>query len=195
MPFQNQPFNGDTFIQQEFLKLRDKYDLVNAVETGTCMGSTTLWLSDNFKNVYTVEVNPEFMRIAADKFKERENILPVIGNSPSVISRLFSKVIGNRTIFFLDAHWTNNCPLLAELKAIANAGLRPIIAIHDFKVPGSSLGFDSYNNQPFTLDWIKPALAEIYNEADSDVDDYTYYYNSDETATGAKRGIIYILPL
>lgn len=194
MPFQSQPFNGDTYIEQEFIKLRDKYDIVIAIETGTCMGSTTLWLSDNFEKVYTIEIDAGYYQIAMAKFTNKDNITAICGSSPNVLNNLLNK-FGNRTIYFLDAHWTSNCPLLAELKAISNAGLRPIIAIHDFKVPGSSLGFDSYNNQPFTLDWIKPALAEIYNEADSNVNDYTYYYNSDETATGAKRGILYVIPL
>lgn len=198
MPFQDQPFNGDTFIQEEFLKLKHRYELTTAVETGTCLGSTTLFLSNNFEKVYTVEVNEAYLSIAQQKFISHKNIEVFKGDSATILAYQLNK-LSNRTIYFLDAHWGGQCPLKNELAAIANAGLRPVIAIHDFQVPGELLlGFDSYNGQLFTLEWIKPSLDLIYNERRIDdkkvPDDYEYYYNSFEKSAGAKRGIIYILP-
>jgi hypothetical protein len=32
------PFNGDTFIEQEFLYLKERFELTTAVETGTHEG-------------------------------------------------------------------------------------------------------------------------------------------------------------
>jgi len=36
----DQPFNNDKYIANTFLKLRDKYNIINAVETGTFEGGT-----------------------------------------------------------------------------------------------------------------------------------------------------------
>lgn len=188
MPFQDSAFNGDKFIEQEFLKLKHKFDIINAVETGTCLGSTTLFLSNNFQNVYTVEINPEYLHIAKQKFISRKNITTYQGDSVKLLNHIIEGLEGE-TIFFLDAHWEKQCPLLDELASISAAGIRPIIAIHDFHVPRSGLGFDSYNGQPFNFSWLRNSLYQIYGQ------DYEYYYNSDELSGGAKRGIIYITPL
>ena len=198
MPFQDQPFNGDTFIAEEFLKLKHRFELTTAVETGTCLGSTTIFLSNNFEKVYTIEINEAYLNIAQQKFISHKNIEVFKGDSATILAYQLNK-ISNRTIYFLDAHWHEKCPLKEELAAISNAGLRPVITIHDFFVPGEvGLGCDSYNGQPFTIEWIKSSLDLIYNERRIDdrkvSDDYEYYYNSFERSAGARRGIIYILP-
>lgn len=101
------------------------------------------------------------------------------------------EVVNNNTLFFLDAHWGSHCPLKDELKVIAKHGLRPVIAIHDFYVPGEhGLAFDSYNGQALTFDWLGPVFDEIYG-----ANGYHYYYNSEAESTEIKVGIIYIVPL
>lgn len=203
MPFQDQPFNGDTFIEQEFIALRDRFNITTAIETGTALGYTTLWLAKNFEKVYTIELNKQYVDIARAKFLQYPNITSIHGNSEDIVKHL--RIDGN-ALFFLDAHWGNNCPLLGELYGISKLGItqnttigevlvkgiKPVIAIHDFLVPdeGEVLGYDQYKGQPFKLDWIKPALDKIYGEAN-----YGYNYNSHEKSAGARRGIIYIWPL
>lgn len=187
MPFQDQPFNGDKFIEAEFLKLKHRFDIETAVETGTCLGSTTLFLSNNFKTVYTVEINQSYLKIAKQKFISRKNIETILGDSSKVLRGILDR-LNNKTIIFLDAHWEKHCPLKDELKQILWSGLRPVIAIHDFHVPlAATLGYDSYNGQPFTIEWIKGELDSIYG-----AQSYEYYYNSEENSGGAKRGIVYI---
>ena len=74
-----------------------------------------------------------------------------------------------------------------ELELIANAGLRSVIEIHDFKVPDHlELGFDTYGDIVYEWAWIKPSIEKIYGK------DYRIEYNSH--ATGAKRGILYVSP-
>ena len=41
MPFQDLPFNGDSFVCREFLKIKEQLGITVAVETGSCMYSTT----------------------------------------------------------------------------------------------------------------------------------------------------------
>ena len=55
----NKPFEGDTFIKAELVKLRDIFGLKNCVETGTQYGSTALELLDVFKSVVTIEADKE----------------------------------------------------------------------------------------------------------------------------------------
>lgn len=182
MPFQDQPFNGDMFIEAEFIKLRDKHKITTAIETGSCLGYTTVWLAQHFEKVYTIELNKQYVDIARSKFLLHPNITSIHGNSEDVLRHL--KIDGN-AIFFLDAHWGNKCPLLNELYEIYKLGLKPVIAIHDFLVPDSEFGYDSYKGQPFSLKWIERLLKQIYGEFD-------YHYNSE--AVGARRGIVYIYP-
>lgn len=193
MPFQTAPFNGDGFIEQEFISLRDRFGLTTAVETGTCLGYTTLWLSKNFEKVYTIELNKEYCEIARAKFLQYPNITSIHGNSADVIGELNFESINSlwtKVIFFLDAHWSGNCPLLKELYSIYKLSLRPVIAIHDFRVPGQELGYDSFKGQAFELNWIKRQLKQIYGSENN----YKIKYNSEEKSSGAKRGIVYIYP-
>ena len=193
MPYQWDAINGDTHAQQGFLLLKGIYNLKNAVETGCCLGSTTEFMAKNFEKVYTAESNNKFLEFAKDRLKDFDNIDYYLGDSPNMIEAIGGSV-GDKTLFFLDAHGfgnsSNPCPLLMELQAIAKCAIRPCIAIHDFMVPDEpKLGYDTYNKQPFTFEWIRPYLENIYG-----VDGYEYYYNSDEKSAGAKRGIIYIIP-
>ena len=199
MPFQDQPFNGDTFVQAEFLKLKDKFNIDRVIETGSCLYSTTKWLGENFESVKTIEINEDYSKYGIHKVKDMPNVTAIVGvSSVEWLNQVASVYESNPYIihnflhlFFLDAHWEENCPLLEELEAISKLRTtqKPVIVIHDFKVPNQNLGYDTYNGQPFELDWIKSKLEMIYG-----VDGYDYYYNSEETSTEIKRGLIYITP-
>lgn len=195
MPFQDQPFNGDVFVCEEFLALKKQYNLNAAVETGSCLYSTTLWLSENFEKVFTVEINPEYAKHGVAKVTGKDNVKAVIGaDSVDFIKTELTPDLTeeDRVIFFLDAHWGNNCPLLDELGAISLLKLNqpPLIVIHDFCNPSdNSLGYDSYNGQPFVYEWIQDSVEML---AQSFRTNYKHFYNTE--ATGARRGVVYIYP-
>ena len=71
MPYQWEPFNGDTHLQDEFIRLRDKHGIKKAIELGTCLGSTTIFLAENFEQVYSTEISPEFYAIADARLIDR----------------------------------------------------------------------------------------------------------------------------
>ena len=48
------PFNGDSFIANNFLKLKQKFNIENIIETGTYEGGTAIFLARNFKNVFSI---------------------------------------------------------------------------------------------------------------------------------------------
>lgn len=191
MPFQDLPFNGDTFICDKFLELKKQYTITSAIETGSCFYSTTEWLADNFDNVYTVEINNDFARHGLHKVENKKNVQTAIGDSLNFLPVLGHKIQEERCIFFLDSHWEEHCPLLDELKIIAELqlSLAPIITIHDFYTGNPELGYDTYHGQPYNFEWVKESIDNL-NQAYKTT--YNAIYNTE--AVGAKRGIVYLCP-
>jgi hypothetical protein len=183
-------FEGDTFAFEKFRNLVSEHKIDCIIETGTFLGSTTKKFTEMVPEVHTIEVNENNFNNAVNYLKEIKNVHTYRGNSPDVLLYLFgNEISANKNIlFFLDAHWNQYNPLLDELKVIAEHRLKPVIAIHDFKVPGHpELGFDTYKDIVYEFDWIKSSIENIYGP-----NGYNVEYNSD--ATGAKRGLIYITP-
>lgn len=184
-------FNGDSYISNTFLNLKNVFNIDTVVETGTYRGDTTIFLCEHFKNVYSIEVRRDNYEFALNKLRFLKLSPNLIwGKSEDVLkSIIVNNKITDRSIFFLDAHWYE-CPLQRELEIIAECNIKPIIVIHDFVVPYSkTLGYDEYNDQPFTYEWLKPYFDRIYG-----VGKYNYWYNSDIFSGGRKRGVIYLSP-
>jgi len=177
-------FEGDYYIEEEIKKLVHKFEINTIIETGTFLGGTTKKLAQLANQVYTIEVDSENIPEATEYLKDSTNVTVMEGCSPELLRNLLKRDRGN-TLFYLDAHSHIDTPLLDELKAIAEAEIKPVIVIHDWKIPDRpDLGYDSYNGQDYTFEWIKPSIEAIYGN------DYAYYYNNQ--AEGAKRGVIYI---
>ena len=203
MPFQEYPWNGDHHLAAEVLRLKEAHGLTCALETGTCLGSTALWLAENFDKVWTCEIHEPTYEIACARFAELNGIHAV----SDATDRFYTNIIARRRdskraawndagrvdFIFLDAHWGQHCPLLDELEAITNPedhGPRklPCLIIHDFQVPGTDFGFDSMpDGRPFNLELIAGHLDRIYGEGG-------YKYNYPTQVAGAKRGWISIEP-
>ncbi len=187
------PMNGDSLITDEMLRLKDLFKLKVAIETGTCFGSTSLWMAKHFPFVLTIESNKDYQEVAKERAKNEAigNIVFFLGNSESVLSHVLqSRSIGHDALFLLDAHWGNACPLLDELKAIHAQGIRPCIVIHDMKNPDDNrFGFDKYNGQEFTYEWVKPSLDLIYGQ-----NNYVHYFNTGFKKESAQRGVLFVHP-
>jgi hypothetical protein len=192
MPFQELPFNGDSFICKEFLRLKDELGLTMAVETGSCLYSTTKWLGENFDKVLTVDNNAAFTVHGQHKIADMENVIASIDDSVTFLLSVvknFDKT--DRVIYFLDAHWGEHCPLLDELKALtlSQTELPPVIAIHDWYTGNEAFGWDEYKGQRFDYEWIEPIIKQL-EEANNCT--YTHHYNTE--AENGMRGIIYLVP-
>lgn len=184
MAWEGSPFNGDFIMQAAFLKLRDKYAIDTVIETGTYKGDTTLWLSDNFKRVYTIEVNKEYY-IESSKRLLKTGVRNLYGDSSELLSIILENTLINKCIIFLDAHWYAN-PMKGEFASIKESGIKPILVIHDFKNPEHpEFQYDSYPDQVYDFESIKESLDSIYDE-------YDYYYNQE--ATGGKVGCLFVIP-
>lgn len=183
-----EPFNGDSFLCDEFLVLKEKFGIETAVETGTFVGATTIWLSKNFDTVHTTEIKKDYYDQAVKNLEGVGNVTFWHQDSLKALPDIL-KQCNKNTIIFLDSHWYEN-PLLKELEIISQSGLKPIIAIHDFKNPNHpDYGYDYYPDQNIVYDWkwIEAHINTIYGEGNFD-----HYYN--DKAIGAKRGCVFILP-
>lgn len=184
-------YEGDSFVHEEIKKLVERFKVDLIVETGTYRGATTKKLAELAK-VISFEVNENNYNRALIETKNTKGIAIVNQNSVDGLRHINTILAEdpNETkpgLYFLDAHWEDYWPLLDELKLIGESGLKPVIVIHDFKVPGKDFGFDSYKGINLDFDYIKNHIEAIYGP-----DGYEYHYN--EKADGAKRGLIYIYP-
>lgn len=204
MPYQTYPFNGDGYLAAKVLELKARHGLTRAFETGTCLGSTTLWLAENFDKVWTCEISRDFYELACARFTMHQKPEAVADATDrywqNITARLRDSAkaawndAGRADFIFLDAHWGDVCPLEAELDAIASPehnelSKKPVIMIHDWQVPGrSDLGFDHFpDGEPFNTDRIRPRFDAIYGAGG-----YTVSYN--DKAEGAMRGVLIAEP-
>jgi hypothetical protein len=68
-------------------------------------------------------------------------------------------VLGERPMFFLDAHWLDNWPLEEEMRIITEKIPSAVILIDDFKVPGDSrFKYDKYKDKECSIELIKPQM-------------------------------------
>ena len=181
-------YEGDNFIHLEIEKLIKDHGIEAIIETGTYRGATTKRLAEFELPVFTCEIMEESYNKSVENLKDEIYVWKTFkGDSIEFLKSQLADIIsvsGGNILFFLDAHWQEHCPLLEELQLIAEYKLKPVIVIHDFKVPNKDFGYDSYKGQDFTFEWIEPSLKQIYG------DKLAYHYNQD--AEGAKRGVIYI---
>jgi hypothetical protein len=184
------PFNADTYLEEKFLEIKDKFSLDTVIETGTFQGATTIWFSSNFNKVYTVECNEKYYKDSGENISHLSNVVRKLEDSPDFLKNVLPSIDDKKTIIFLDAHWYTN-PVLKELIEIKKSGKKPIIAIHDFMVPDCpEFGYDVYPEQGIIYDWpwIEKYIEDIYGK-----DGFTKEYN--KKATGAMRGCLFIFPV
>jgi len=182
-------FNTDSKLAERFLYFKEKFGITTAIETGTYHGDTTVWLAENFQTVYTVEYDKRYLEIAKTQISKYKNIKSYLGSSTEYLGEFLAQSKGESCIIFLDAHWYAN-PVLKELDRIKESKTKPVLAIHDFKVPDRpDLGFDIYPSQNiiYEWDWIREKIESIYSK-----EGFTIEYN---TYSGQNmRGCIFILP-
>ena len=142
-----------------------------AVETGTCLGGTTRFVSSCFKDVHTAEVSNEYFEGAKSNLKDCANVHCHLGSSDRVLKEILPSLKEKRVVFYLDAHWNQYWPLLDELEEIGKTHRdNCIIVIDDFKVPGrGDIEYDRYDPHECCYRYIKKKLDHVFSG-------YDYYY-------------------
>lgn len=109
------------------------------VETGTYLGDSTIKMARTFKQVHTIELGAELFEKAQKRFAKKKNIRSYQGDSAKLLPDIIKQLKNNKTVFFLDAHFSmadtaqgdENTPILTELEIIRKAKLSNAIIIID----------------------------------------------------------------
>lgn len=120
--------------------LRDRLDLVRAIETGTYLGRGTRLLAEVFPEVVTIEVAPALARAAASRLASVAGVEVVEGSSRDVLPDLIDTSCP--TLYWFDGHWSggatggaaDQCPVLAELAAAAGGHPDDCILVDDARL-------------------------------------------------------------
>jgi hypothetical protein len=143
--------------------LARKYEIGCFVETGTYLGDGAIYAASVFPRVVTIEIKSEYQQQAMARAQGRD-IEFLLGDSASLLPRVVSGLEGT-AFFWLDGHAgagffadEDNCPLLAELEAIATSPHPHVIVIDDARA------FLAPCPPPFNFEcW--PTLFEVLNKA------------------------------
>jgi hypothetical protein len=162
-PFYNIGFHGDQYLL-EFAGLLLK-DANVFIETGTNVGTTLAYVARTYPGTRCISCEPDPSAFA--EAIKNTNQLPnvFLFNEPSqqfvrnLIPR-FGPLIEGMAVFWLDAHgYGFEWPLREEVSFITSNFKTAHILIDDFKVPGLDVfGYDHYNDQTCSLEYIRPAL-------------------------------------
>ena len=167
---------------EQMLLLRDKYEISDFVETGSFRGVNVRYHSFHWKNVFSCDINDDYLLIAREYNKDRKNVIIEKQSSSSFLTSYVKEYKDNRrndiVFFFLDAHFydlelpaTEKWVVLNELKALKDFK-NCVICIHDFDCSG--LGHCCYDGRPLSFPLVFNSLKDVNN-------DFYYYVNDRKT--------------
>jgi len=154
---------------KQMLKLRDDYNISQFVETGVFKGVNVRLHSFHWDKVMSCDISDEYIAIAKDYVKDRDNIIIEKKSSADFIKGFIKKYKeedrSDIVFFFLDAHFYDpNLPTgdkwvitheLESLKGFKNC----VICIHDFDC--SDLGHCCYDSQPLGFPLVLSGLLKV----------------------------------
>jgi hypothetical protein len=120
------------------LWLKDALRLRAFVETGTNKAETTVWASEHFPKVVTIEGQASLYSAAVAKHTSRRNIKFINGDSRTQLGPALDE-LGEPAVLWLDAHWcgegtfgpSSECPLLEELEAVNRSSPDHVVLVDD----------------------------------------------------------------
>ena len=159
-------------------KLFVKHSLENGVwiETGTYLGDSTEYLSNNAQFVYSIEPSKKYYDIAKEKLSHKKNIELINGTSEESLENILKDLISDNVSFWLDGHFsggdtfegTNHSPVLIELDIIKkhlSKYKNIVILIDDFRIFSKNYpkaNKVNYPNQKELIRWAKTNRLNWY---------------------------------
>jgi hypothetical protein len=187
------PFNGQARRLFCFSTIASLFRPTIGIETGTYYGTSTyLFLGiPTIKKTYTIESDPDSFRTALSRLNKSmaDGRLQLIeGESQSIMSEILSGLDprNERIIAYLDAHWNEDVPTVAEVQSLLDWKGQWIAIIDDFQIPGHEgigYGYDSYNG--------KSVNSDLFDRLDG----ISILVPAEEASleTGARRGTGYFV--
>lgn len=153
------PFNGQRQRQKMVSELVDKLAIGAIVETGTFRGTTTAFFPTLCSGpVFTIEADKRLYGYSRARLFGLSNVVTMLADSRTGLRRLAGekRLNGRRVLFYLDAHWASDLPLIEEINIVFNNFSDSVVLIDDFKVPhDAGYGFDDFGNgDVLDLDYI-----------------------------------------
>ena len=162
------------FIKQSLL-LRHGINKSVWVETGTYLGQTTKFLSENFRFVHSIEPSKKCIRIAKRNLRFSKNVALYEGTSELCLETICSSLKGD-ICFWLDGHYSEgitfkgivDTPILFELntikKYLGNFS-NTVILIDDIRT--SHIDKNNYPPLSFYANWAESVGMDWTIELDS----------------------------
>jgi len=141
------PLNGQAGRQKLFLDMLRALAPVAIIETGTFRGTSTDWMASAFAGpIMTCEIEPRLATQARRKLAKHRHVTVFNDDSRAFLTAVLPTLPTNRPVlYYLDAHWQDDLPLVEEVRSILGYSLYSIIMIDDFRVPwDDGYGFDYY---------------------------------------------------
>ena len=184
-------FNGQSQRKRIFADIVSAVPFDAIVETGTCLGDTTRYMSQTTRHpVYSCELNQTFYTLAKMRLAGLTNIHLELTDSPRFLRKLGQDELADKDVFFyLDAHWYDDLPLVEEIDIIGSHWKQFVVMIDDFKVPcDPDYGYDDYGgDRVLGLELLRTAMTK-HNLA-------IYFPTaSSKEETGARRGCVVVAP-
>jgi len=124
------------------------FRLRHIVETGTHLGNTAFFFARQFPEltIWTCEINKTFYRASRNRLRGIRNVRIFNLDSESFLRQILPG-LGEGRLYWLDAHWYEDVPLLMELAVIDEDNRPGVVVIDDFFVPNQpQFGFDDYGD-------------------------------------------------
>lgn len=176
-------FHGDKYLLSLVESLMPDLDVF--IETGSEVGSTLTYVANAYPDILCLSCEPdeEIFKLAQKNINMLPNVQLYNMESQGFlkhISEISPPLNNQNALFWLDAHGFGfQWPLRDEITFILTHFESAYILIDDFKVPGMEdvFGYDSYQDQDCSLDYIKDILDML--------EKYTVCYPaySDHTST------------
>jgi hypothetical protein len=121
------------------------------VETGTFRGDTPWCFRNDFRKIFSIEVQPQLAELAAKRFEGYSHVEIVEGDSAKKLEEIIPRIDGP-VLFWLDGHYSagitgrgeKDCPIWGELAAINHKLDHPfVIVIDDARAFGVYTGYPS----------------------------------------------------
>jgi hypothetical protein len=123
------------------LWMRDAFNIHTFVETGTNRAETSVWASDHFERVFSIEAYEPLHQQAVQSHGNRQNLTFLLGDSRVCLKPLIEE-LKEPALFWLDAHWcgqatfgkSNECPVLGELALLNECAVPHVVLVDDARL-------------------------------------------------------------
>jgi hypothetical protein len=134
-------------------KYKDLTGYDTLVETGTYRGDMVFAQLNNFKKIYSIELDEGLYQAATKRFKPHSHVEILQGDSGKILSQVVSKLSGP-AVFWLDGHYSGGItafgeevtPVYEELKVIFSQKIDHAILIDDARLFNGSDGYPTFDD-------------------------------------------------